>query len=400
MMRLSRATETAIRLLPGNDRCMDCQAVFPQWAGVSFGVLLCLVCAGKHRSLGVQTSVVKSQVMDAWSVHETRAMAIGGNAKWTAVCAGARIVDFTMVDKYSWNVARVYRNQVALLAAAKELSGEECVEFTTTSFLALVATATLCPRDHAILARRMENVVLPLAITSKALLNSGNDAYSTGVKCTTCCVLVPLDQLDLHSKTCTVVSTSHATEWKLYERTFGAGGEPLGFTAAKTSSGFAEVSRIMSGGAAEQANVIVGSFLIGLNNDTNLKFDGIVDLLRTVPRPTLFHFALRSQKLTNGPENVSSSVPNPRTLEINVTLHDKEELGCLLSSNDICCVVRSVDEKCIARRHGILVGSRVVAVNGLKYLKPEDLIHHICTAPRPIQITVQRVEGLMRGWRG
>ena len=169
---------------------------------------------------------------------------------------------------------------------------------------------------------------------------------------------------------------------------------------AKTSSGYAEVSRIMSGGAAEQANVIVGSFLIGLNNDTNLKFDVIVDLLRTVPRPTLFHFALRSQKLTSRPENVSSSVPDPRTLEINVTLHDKEELGCLLSSNDICCVVRSVDEECIARRHGILVGSRVVAVNGLKYLKPEDLIHHICIAPRPIQITVQQVQGLMREWRG
>ena len=187
---------------------MDCQAVFPQWAGVSFGVLLCLVCAGKHRSLGVQTSVVKSLVMDAWSIHETRAMAIGGNAKWTAVCAGARIVDFTMVDKYSSNVARVYRNQVALLAATKELLEEECAEFTATSFLALVATTTLSPRDHAILARRMENVVLPLAVRSKALLNSEDDAHSTSVECTTCCIFVSLDQLDSHSKTCTVVSTS------------------------------------------------------------------------------------------------------------------------------------------------------------------------------------------------
>lgn len=187
-------------------------------------------------------------------------------------------------------------------------------------------------------------------------------------------------------------------EWRKYERKIGAPGEPLGFTLAKAKSGYAEVSRVLPGGAAERANVIVGSLLIGLNSVKNLKFDEVVDTLRTQPRPVLFHFVFRSQMAPEGSKTVISSVPEPRTVEINVTLHDKEELGCSLSANEFNCVVRSVDQDCIARRHGILVGSRVVAVNGRKYLKPKELIREICTAQRPIKITVHRVEGLMRGW--
>ncbi|CAI5715617.1 unnamed protein product [Hyaloperonospora brassicae] len=401
MMRLSRATETAIRLLPGNDRCVDCQAVFPQWAGVSFGVLLCLGCAGKHRSLGVQTSVVKSLVMDAWSLQETRAMALGGNAKWTAVCAGARVSDLVMADKYVSPVATIYRKQVALLAAANELSEEACVGFTATSFLALcAATTSLSCRDEEI----VEDVGLPsLAMTPKALANARDDgAHNAAIKCTTCCSMVSWNHLNVHSKACTVASTSPAMEWRSYARRIVAAGEPLGFTVAKTGSGYAEVSRVTLGSAAARANVVVGSLLIGLNNDTSLKFDVVVDLLRLLPRPTLFHFALRSPRASRRLENVTSSSAalEPKTVEINVTLHDKEELGCSLSSTDFYCVVRSVDDECIARRHGILVGSRVVAVNGQKHLRPEDLIQCICTAPRPIHITVHRVEGLMRGWRG
>ncbi|KAF4047072.1 putative GTPase activating protein for Arf [Phytophthora infestans] len=391
MVRLSPATEVAIRLLPGNDRCVDCKAVCPQWAGVSFGVLLCLTCAGKHRSLGVQTSFVKSLVMDAWSESEVRALELGGNAKWIAVCAGTGVSDLSMEKKYSSSVAKAYKSRVAL-AAAKDPS-VQCA-FTATSFLSILAE--VATREISPVSSVKENPVSS-PTTAMAMQPMSDPADCNSVKGTTCCSMVSLTELNSHSKSCTV-SASSIVEWRKYERKIGSPGEPLGFTLAKANSGYAEVSRIIPGGTAERANVIVGSLLIGLNDTKNLKFDEVVSMLRTLPRPISFHFVFRAQMASEGPKAVISSVPEPRTVEINVTLQDKEELGCSLAANEFSCVVQNVDEDCIARRHGVLVGSRVVAVNGQKYLKPKDLIREICTAQRPVKITVHRVEGLMRGW--
>lgn len=87
--------------------------MFPQWAGVSFGILLCLGCAGRHRSLGVRVSVVKSLAMDSWSVTERRALEVGGNAKWGAVCAGTATSDLPLADKYCSSIAAVYKSRYA-----------------------------------------------------------------------------------------------------------------------------------------------------------------------------------------------------------------------------------------------------------------------------------------------
>lgn len=75
------AARALLYSLPGNDRCMDCGSLHPQWASVSFGALLCLQCSGTHRSYGVQTSFVRSVDMDAWSHSQILRMLEGGNAQ-------------------------------------------------------------------------------------------------------------------------------------------------------------------------------------------------------------------------------------------------------------------------------------------------------------------------------
>jgi ADP-ribosylation factor GTPase-activating protein 1 len=92
-------------------RCADCKAFFPQWAGVSFGVLLCLACAGQHRALGVRVNVVKSLTMDSWTPSEQRRLEVGGNAKWTAVCAGTATSELSIADKYQSSIATIYRGR-------------------------------------------------------------------------------------------------------------------------------------------------------------------------------------------------------------------------------------------------------------------------------------------------
>ncbi len=43
-----------LQLVPGNRRCMDCNASNPQWASTSYGALLCIECSGCHRHMGVE----------------------------------------------------------------------------------------------------------------------------------------------------------------------------------------------------------------------------------------------------------------------------------------------------------------------------------------------------------
>lgn len=61
-----------IRRYPGNSKCCDCTSLDTDWGSVNHGTLICLDCAGKHRSLGVHVSFVRSIRMDSWSKAEVK----------------------------------------------------------------------------------------------------------------------------------------------------------------------------------------------------------------------------------------------------------------------------------------------------------------------------------------
>lgn len=106
-----------LRTLEGNDRCADCSAPSPDWAGVSYGTTLCVRCAGPHRSLGVGTSFVKSLSMDSWKRREVLCMLEGGNRQLAAflerhgvgvpVCEGG-----ARTDRYRTKAASFYRQHL------------------------------------------------------------------------------------------------------------------------------------------------------------------------------------------------------------------------------------------------------------------------------------------------
>lgn len=65
--------------LPGNRHCVDCGAMNPDWASITYGTLLCLQCSGIHRSYGVQVSYVRSLQYDTWNHKQILSMLEGGN---------------------------------------------------------------------------------------------------------------------------------------------------------------------------------------------------------------------------------------------------------------------------------------------------------------------------------
>lgn len=63
-----------IKEYPGNHKCCDCPSLDRDWGSVSHGTLICLECAGKHRSLGVHVSFVRSIRMDSWSKEQVSSL--------------------------------------------------------------------------------------------------------------------------------------------------------------------------------------------------------------------------------------------------------------------------------------------------------------------------------------
>ncbi|MGK3756496.1 MAG: hypothetical protein ACI8RD_008810 [Bacillariaceae sp.] len=104
-----------LRSIPGNSRCVDCGNHNPDWASVTYGVLLCVRCSGRHRSYGVATSRVRSISMDNWSYSQVLSMLEGGNEQLHNFYDRHDMCDKrsrVFERRYQTKAARFYRNNM------------------------------------------------------------------------------------------------------------------------------------------------------------------------------------------------------------------------------------------------------------------------------------------------
>eukprot|EP00811_Abedinium_folium_P011339 NODE_20493_length_795_cov_8.625749.p1 GENE.NODE_20493_length_795_cov_8.625749~~NODE_20493_length_795_cov_8.625749.p1 ORF type:complete len:177 (-),score=35.92 NODE_20493_length_795_cov_8.625749:185-715(-) len=119
--------------VPENNRCMDCDALCgaDPWVSVTHGTVLCIQCAGQHRSLGVHISFVRSLRLDTLKDREFAAMRAGGNNRMSVFLAGAsrgvsRNVWLAMpvTLRYHTPVADLYRRRLRAVLDGANLPEE------------------------------------------------------------------------------------------------------------------------------------------------------------------------------------------------------------------------------------------------------------------------------------
>jgi ADP-ribosylation factor GTPase-activating protein 1 len=101
-------------------RCVDCDAPYPQWATVSYGTFMCLECSGRHRGLGVHISFVRSVTMDSWTDKQVLQMQKGGNDTFRQAFASAGVpTDLSISEKYNTPQAETYRQRLTAVVEGR-----------------------------------------------------------------------------------------------------------------------------------------------------------------------------------------------------------------------------------------------------------------------------------------
>ena len=249
-----------IQGLKGNDVCFDCSTMDPDWASVTHGTLVCLTCAGRHRTLGVHVSRIKSLTMDAGEPVHVAVMLLSGNLQVKGFFRRQKVHNTAIEQLYtSTRAAEFYRKELANqidLEIAKYERGERCV----LDEVPLPPASPTHPNDSA---RKSLDPGLEAAAASAA-------SAAAATLTTEATNATPSDSTARFVASAPRVAqgVEAATGGEFCDEHFEAiiEDQGLGLTLHREVTpfgNFSKVTRVKAGGGAQKASIAAGDYVVG-----------------------------------------------------------------------------------------------------------------------------------------
>jgi len=123
----SRKRLKEIRSQCGNNICVECGKLNPQWISVTYGIWMCIECSGKHRLLGLHLSQIKSITMDKWTEKEIEKIQHGGNKNFKDFIESHSAFNsqWTFEERYQSQLMALYRDKLTMESAGEIWIEEE-----------------------------------------------------------------------------------------------------------------------------------------------------------------------------------------------------------------------------------------------------------------------------------
>ena len=164
---LRSLAENLTEISPSNGRCADCNS--PEnidWAAINLGCLLCIECAGVHRSLGTHISKVRSLKLDSFSQHTMEILSSIGNEKANSIWQSTQLPSLEAIQSDKTTRADFIRRK-----------------YKEKEFLAPFAEDSQTSLFFAIDSGNIYNVLLSLAngASANAMREDGESAFTAAL---------------------------------------------------------------------------------------------------------------------------------------------------------------------------------------------------------------------------
>merc|ERR1712212_1038131 len=123
----SRKRLKEVRSQNGNNMCVECGKLNPQWVSLTYCIWICIECSAKHRVLGSHISHIKSITMDKWTEKEVERVTHGSNRSFQDFTKSHTLYNpqLSFEERYQSQLYALYREKITMEAAGEIWIEEE-----------------------------------------------------------------------------------------------------------------------------------------------------------------------------------------------------------------------------------------------------------------------------------